>query len=107
MDDMHQKDSADGHESGGKPSMRILLANPRGFCAGVERAIEIVERALVKYGRPVYVRDVARAELGYQKPFANAFFLGEQEYPSVIMLYHQLHDRVITMHRVLAEAGLA
>jgi 4-hydroxy-3-methylbut-2-enyl diphosphate reductase len=56
MDNMHQNDSADGHQSGGKPSMRILLANPRGFCAGVERAIEIVERALVKYGRPVYVR---------------------------------------------------
>ena len=34
----------------------ILLANPRGFCAGVERAIEIVERALLKYGPPVYVR---------------------------------------------------
>lgn len=35
---------------------RILLAAPRGFCAGVERAIEIVERALSKYGAPVYVR---------------------------------------------------
>ena len=34
----------------------IELANPRGFCAGVDRAIEIVERALVKYGAPVYVR---------------------------------------------------
>ena len=36
--------------------MRILLANPRGFCAGVERAIETVERALAKFGRPIYVR---------------------------------------------------
>ncbi|MEZ7896282.1 MAG: 4-hydroxy-3-methylbut-2-enyl diphosphate reductase [Thauera sp.] len=34
----------------------ILLANPRGFCAGVERAIEIVERALKRYGAPIYVR---------------------------------------------------
>ncbi|MBX3678709.1 4-hydroxy-3-methylbut-2-enyl diphosphate reductase [Cognatazoarcus halotolerans] len=34
----------------------ILLANPRGFCAGVERAIEIVERALVRFGAPIYVR---------------------------------------------------
>ena len=34
----------------------ILLANPRGFCAGVERAIEIVERALAQFGRPIYVR---------------------------------------------------
>lgn len=34
----------------------ILLAEPRGFCAGVDRAIEIVERALQKFGRPIYVR---------------------------------------------------
>ena len=37
-------------------SFRVLLAKPRGFCAGVERAIEIVERALALYGPPVYVR---------------------------------------------------
>jgi len=36
--------------------MEILLASPRGFCAGVDRAIEIVERALDRYGAPVYVR---------------------------------------------------
>ncbi|MDD4930303.1 MAG: 4-hydroxy-3-methylbut-2-enyl diphosphate reductase [Gallionella sp.] len=36
--------------------MDLLLANPRGFCAGVDRAIEIVERALVLHGAPVYVR---------------------------------------------------
>ncbi|HKU72080.1 MAG TPA: 4-hydroxy-3-methylbut-2-enyl diphosphate reductase [Burkholderiales bacterium] len=36
--------------------MEILLANPRGFCAGVERAIAIVERALEQYGPPIYVR---------------------------------------------------
>jgi 4-hydroxy-3-methylbut-2-enyl diphosphate reductase len=36
--------------------VRILLASPRGFCAGVDRAIEIVERALERYGPPVYVR---------------------------------------------------
>lgn len=36
--------------------MQILLANPRGFCAGVDRAIEIVERALTLFGAPVYVR---------------------------------------------------
>ena len=34
----------------------ILLAEPRGFCAGVDRAIEIVERALAKFGAPIYVR---------------------------------------------------
>ncbi len=36
--------------------MQILLANPRGFCAGVDRAIEIVERALELFGAPIYVR---------------------------------------------------
>ena len=36
--------------------MEVYLAQPRGFCAGVVRAIEIVERALEKYGPPVYVR---------------------------------------------------
>ena len=32
----------------------VILAEPRGFCAGVDRAIEIVERALQKFGRPIY-----------------------------------------------------
>lgn len=39
-----------------KPALRILLANPRGFCAGVDRAIKIVELAIKKFGAPVYVR---------------------------------------------------
>jgi len=34
----------------------VVLAEPRGFCAGVDRAIEIVERALTKFGAPIYVR---------------------------------------------------
>jgi 4-hydroxy-3-methylbut-2-enyl diphosphate reductase len=40
----------------GKPKLTVLLAAPRGFCAGVDRAIKIVELALQKYGAPVYVR---------------------------------------------------
>ena len=39
-----------------KPDLTILLAQPRGFCAGVDRAIQIVELALERYGRPIYVR---------------------------------------------------
>jgi len=40
----------------GKPPLTVLIAAPRGFCAGVDRAIEIVERALDRYGAPVFVR---------------------------------------------------
>jgi 4-hydroxy-3-methylbut-2-enyl diphosphate reductase len=39
-----------------RPPLTVLLATPRGFCAGVDRAIQIVERAIAKYGAPVYVR---------------------------------------------------
>ncbi|MFN7001632.1 MAG: 4-hydroxy-3-methylbut-2-enyl diphosphate reductase, partial [Elioraea tepidiphila] len=39
-----------------KPELKILLAGPRGFCAGVDRAIRIVEEALKRFGPPVYVR---------------------------------------------------
>ena len=39
-----------------RPQLKVLLASPRGFCAGVDRAIQIVERAIEKYGAPVYVR---------------------------------------------------
>jgi 4-hydroxy-3-methylbut-2-enyl diphosphate reductase len=40
----------------GRPPLKVLIAAPRGFCAGVDRAIEIVERALERFGPPVYVR---------------------------------------------------
>ena len=36
--------------------IKVLLASPRGFCAGVDRAIEIVKKSIDKYGAPVYVR---------------------------------------------------
>ncbi|HEX3886449.1 MAG TPA: 4-hydroxy-3-methylbut-2-enyl diphosphate reductase [Phenylobacterium sp.] len=39
-----------------RPTLTVLLATPRGFCAGVDRAIQIVEKAIGKYGAPVYVR---------------------------------------------------
>lgn len=42
--------------STGNSSLTILLASPRGFCAGVDRAIQIVEQAIAKFGAPVYVR---------------------------------------------------
>jgi 4-hydroxy-3-methylbut-2-en-1-yl diphosphate reductase len=47
---------SDAASRGGKPLLRVLLCAPRGFCAGVVRAIDSVERALARYGPPVYVR---------------------------------------------------
>jgi 4-hydroxy-3-methylbut-2-enyl diphosphate reductase len=44
------------HDPKAKPALTLLLAAPRGFCAGVDRAIRIVELALEKYGKPIYVR---------------------------------------------------
>ncbi len=50
-------DAAAGDDSAtALPPLNLLIAAPRGFCAGVDRAIEIVEKALERYGRPVYVR---------------------------------------------------
>lgn len=49
----HQPSPAAGSA---KPPLHLLIAAPRGFCAGVDRAIEIVERAIERYGAPVYVR---------------------------------------------------
>jgi 4-hydroxy-3-methylbut-2-enyl diphosphate reductase len=48
--------AADAHSTAQKPPLRVLLCSPRGFCAGVVRAIDCVERALALYGAPVYVR---------------------------------------------------
>jgi 4-hydroxy-3-methylbut-2-en-1-yl diphosphate reductase len=48
--------AAQGVRVAGVNVQEVLLAEPRGFCAGVDRAIEIVERALTKFGAPIYVR---------------------------------------------------
>ena len=47
---------AGSKQVGPKPPLTVLLAGPRGFCAGVDRAIKIVEEAIARYGAPVYVR---------------------------------------------------
>src|SRR4051812_10569490 len=55
MEPMDRADAVHGPAEQKRP-MKLLLAAPRGFCAGVDRAIRIVELALEKYGKPVYVR---------------------------------------------------
>ena len=51
MSDQHLKNSENQTRA-----LKVLLAGPRGFCAGVDRAIRVVEEALRRYGAPVYVR---------------------------------------------------
>jgi EAL domain-containing protein (putative c-di-GMP-specific phosphodiesterase class I) len=80
---------------------------PRPVTAVVDAAEWLQERV-----SPLLPKDSARQVLeAYRALHADgdslAFFLGAQEYPSVILLYRQLHDRVTTMHRVLSVAGLA
>ncbi len=48
--------AAEPSATGQKPALKVLLCSPRGFCAGVVRAIDTVEQALARYGAPVYVR---------------------------------------------------
>src|SRR5262245_19162776 len=48
--------NAENKENSGKPPLTVLLCSPRGFCAGVVRAIDCVEQALKRFGSPVYVR---------------------------------------------------
>ena len=56
MDNMQDLASPTAPDAGALPQLNVLLAGPRGFCAGVDRAIRIVEEALRRHGRPVYVR---------------------------------------------------
>ena len=63
--------------------MDILLANPRGFCAGVDRAIEIVERALALHGEPIYVRhEVVHNKFVVDNLQAKGDFSVLEHYPS-------------------------
>ena len=48
--------TTDNPDGSAKPQLKVLLCSPRGFCAGVVRAIDSVEQALKRYGAPVYVR---------------------------------------------------
>ncbi len=90
--------------------MRVLLASPRGFCAGVDRAIDIVERALDRFGEPIYVRH----EIVHNRSVVEALrekgavFVDEPEdAPDGSRLIYSAHGVSKRVRRAAAEKGLA
>ena len=89
--------------------MRVVLAQPRGFCAGVERAIEIVERALAKWGPPIYVRHeiVHNRHVVEDLRTRGAVFVDDlDEVPAGAMTVFSAHGVARRVEEVAAERGL-
>jgi 4-hydroxy-3-methylbut-2-enyl diphosphate reductase len=89
--------------------LRVVLAQPRGFCAGVERAIEIVERALKKYGPPIYVRHeiVHNRHVVEDLRTRGAVFVDElDEIPPGAMTVFSAHGVAKHVEEVARERGL-
>ncbi|MCW3473730.1 4-hydroxy-3-methylbut-2-enyl diphosphate reductase [Limobrevibacterium gyesilva] len=89
--------------------LRVVLAQPRGFCAGVERAIEIVERALKKYGPPIYVRHeiVHNRHVVEDLRTRGAIFVDElDEIPPGAMTIFSAHGVAKRVEEVARERGL-
>ena len=88
----------------------IVLAEPRGFCAGVDRAIEIVERALIKYGAPIYVRHeiVHNTYVVNDLKAKGAIFIEElSDVPTGATLVFSAHGVSQAVRREAAERGFS
>ncbi|MDY6809796.1 4-hydroxy-3-methylbut-2-enyl diphosphate reductase [Gordonia sp. HNM0687] len=88
---------------------RVLLAEPRGYCAGVDRAVETVERALDKHGAPVYVRKeiVHNRHVVETLSERGAIFVGEtDEVPEGALVVFSAHGVSPEVHRSAAERSL-
>lgn len=88
---------------------RVLLAEPRGYCAGVDRAVETVERALEKHGAPVYVRHeiVHNQHVVDTLAKKGAIFVHEtDEVPEGAMVVFSAHGVAPSVHDSAAERGL-
>ena len=93
--------SALGSVAGGVTGKRVLLAEPRGYCAGVDRAVETVERALEKHGAPVYVRHeiVHNRHVVETLAAAGAVFVDEtDEVPEGAIVVFSAHGVAPTVH---------
>jgi 4-hydroxy-3-methylbut-2-en-1-yl diphosphate reductase len=89
--------------------MQVILAQPRGFCAGVERAIEIVERAIDKFGAPVYVRHeiVHNRHVVESLRAKGANFVDElDEVPAGGITIFSAHGVAQSIEKAAAERGL-
>ncbi|OBF30139.1 4-hydroxy-3-methylbut-2-enyl diphosphate reductase [Mycobacterium sp. ACS4331] len=88
---------------------RVLLAEPRGYCAGVDRAVETVERALEKHGAPVYVRHeiVHNRHVVETLAKAGAIFVDEtDQVPEGAIVVFSAHGVAPTVHQSAAERDL-
>ncbi|MCG5430849.1 4-hydroxy-3-methylbut-2-enyl diphosphate reductase [Mycobacterium sp. MYCO198283] len=91
------------------PGKRVLLAEPRGYCAGVDRAVETVERALEKHGAPVYVRHeiVHNRHVVETLAKAGAIFVDEtDEVPEGAIVVFSAHGVAPIVHQTAAERNL-
>src|SRR4029450_8153578 len=87
---------------------RILLASPRGYCAGVERAVETVEKALEHYGAPVYVRKqiVHNIHVVRELEARGAIFVDdENDVPEGATVVYSAHGVAPTVHDSSARLG--
>ena len=101
--------SAMSSADGGLTGKRVLLAEPRGYCAGVDRAVETVERALEKHGPPVYVRHeiVHNRHVVETLAEAGAVFVDEtDEVPEGAIVVFSAHGVAPTVHASAAERKL-
>jgi 4-hydroxy-3-methylbut-2-enyl diphosphate reductase len=100
---------ASSSTSSGVAGKRVLLAEPRGYCAGVDRAVETVERALEKHGAPVYVRHeiVHNRHVVETLAQAGAIFVEEtDEVPEGAIVVFSAHGVAPTVHTTAAERKL-
>jgi 4-hydroxy-3-methylbut-2-enyl diphosphate reductase len=100
---------ASSSASNGVAGKRVLLAEPRGYCAGVDRAVETVERALEKHGAPVYVRHeiVHNRHVVETLAEAGAVFVDEtDEVPEGAIVVFSAHGVAPTVHTSAAERRL-
>ncbi|HSG87852.1 MAG TPA: 4-hydroxy-3-methylbut-2-enyl diphosphate reductase [Pseudomonadales bacterium] len=96
-------------EDGQRDGPEVLLANPRGFCAGVDRAIEIVERAIEAFGAPIYVRHEVvhnRTVVGDLRARGAVFVDELDEVPDDGIVIFSAHGVARAVHFAARERGL-